>query len=86
MAYQNQYARHLLPVSTSTFDRLKRQGGNMPPIKPIATTIKPGQKVPDSGIYRSTISKVKSTMVKNEPAPPTPRSGEKWKQIVNTNK
>ncbi len=70
-------------MSTS-FLTAVRQGGNMPKhsVKP---TVKPGQKVPDSGIYKSSISGQKSTLVKNEPAPPTPRSGEKWKQIVNTN-
>jgi hypothetical protein len=47
--------------------------------------IKPGQKVQDSGIYQSSKSKIKSTMVKDEPAPPTPKKGETWKQIVNTN-
>ncbi len=56
----------------------KRTGGKPPQIKP-------GQKVPDSGIYRSTVSKHKATMVRDEPAPPTPRPGEKWVQIVDTN-
>lgn len=50
------------------------------------TTVKPGQKVPDSGIYKSNISGQRSTLVKNEPAPPTPRRGERWTQIVDTNK
>ena len=49
-------------------------------------TVKPGQKVPDSGIYKSTKSGTKSTLVKGEPAPPTQKSGEKWKQIIDTNK
>ena len=39
----------------------------------------------DSGIYKSTKSKQKATMVKGEPAPPTPDKGEKWVQIVDTN-
>ncbi len=47
-------------------------------------TIKPGQKVEDSGIYKSTVSHQKSTLVKGEPAPPTPEKGEKWKQVVDT--
>jgi hypothetical protein len=47
--------------------------------------IKPGQKVPDSGIYKSSKSKQKSTMVKDEHAPPTRKKGETWKQVVNTN-
>lgn len=49
-------------------------------------SVKPGQKVPDSGIYKSTNSGVKSTLVRGEPAPPTPKSREKWKQVVDTNK
>lgn len=49
------------------------------------TTVKPGQKVSDSGIYKSTKSKTKATMVEGEPAPPTPKKGEKWVQIVDTN-
>lgn len=52
----------------------------------IKTTVKPGQTVVDSGIYQSTISKQRATMVKGEHAPPTPKAGEKWKQIVDTNK
>jgi hypothetical protein len=48
--------------------------------------VKPGSKIPDSGIYQSTISKTKATCVKGEPAPATPKKGEKWKQIVNTNR
>jgi hypothetical protein len=48
-------------------------------------TVKPGVKVPDSGIYQSTKSKQKTTLVKGEPAPPTPQKGEEWTQIVNTN-
>lgn len=48
-------------------------------------TVKPGAKVPDSGIYKSTKTGSKATMVKGEPAPPTKQSGEKWKQVVDTN-
>ncbi|MBA3632046.1 MAG: YjzC family protein [Acidobacteria bacterium] len=58
----------------------------MPTRQSSRTTVKPGQTVQDSGIYKSTGSGRKSTLVKGEPAPPTPNSGEKWKQIVNTNK
>jgi len=47
--------------------------------------IKPGEKVPDSGIYQSSRNKQKTTLVKGEPAPPTPERGEKWKQVVDTN-
>lgn len=47
--------------------------------------IKPGQRVPDSGAYQSTKSKRRATMVKGEPAPPTPQKGEQWKQVYDTN-
>ena len=48
--------------------------------------VRPGQPVPDSGIYQTDKSGTKATMVKGEPAPPTPKKGETWKQIVDTNK
>lgn len=48
-------------------------------------TVKPGKSVPDSGIYESSKSKTRATMVKDEPAPPTPQKGELWKQVVDTN-
>ena len=48
--------------------------------------VKPGGIVPDSGIYKSTKSNTRATMVKREHAPPTPLKGEKWKQVVDTNK
>lgn len=57
----------------------KKSGGSKPP------PIRPGQSVQDSGIYKSTISHRRATMVKDEPAPPTPQKGEKWRQIVDTN-
>lgn len=55
----------------------------MPSQKPIR--IKPGERVPDSGIYRSSISKRRTTIVKGEPAPPTPEKDEVWEQIIDTN-
>jgi hypothetical protein len=48
-------------------------------------SIKPGQKVPDSGIYQSSKSRQRATMVKGESAPPTPEKGEVWEQIIDTN-
>lgn len=47
-------------------------------------TVGPGQKVPDSGIYKDGSGK-KATMVKGEPAPPTSKPGQKWQQVVDTN-
>ena len=48
-------------------------------------TVRPGKKVQDSGIYRDDSGK-RATMVKGEPAPPTTKPGEKWTQVVDTNK
>jgi len=45
--------------------------------------IKPGQSVKDSGIYSA--GGRRATLVKNEPAPPTPQSGQKWRQVTDTN-
>jgi hypothetical protein len=47
--------------------------------------VKPGGKVPDSGIYRSSKSKRRATMVEGEHAPPTPQKGENWEQVIDTN-
>lgn len=47
-------------------------------------TVKPGETVKDSGIYKDESGK-KATMVKGEPAPPTTKKGQVWKQIVDTN-
>lgn len=49
-------------------------------------TVRPGGSVPDSGIYQSSQTKRRATMVKGEPAPPTPAKGERWTQVVDTNK
>jgi len=49
-------------------------------------TLRPGERVPDSGIYESTKSRRRATLVKGEPAPPTPRKGERWRQRVDTNR
>ena len=56
----------------------KRSGSKLPPIKP-------GQKVPDSGIYKETGGTRRATMVRGEPAPPTTEAGKKWRQVVDTN-
>jgi len=45
--------------------------------------LKPGQSVTDSGIY--SVPGRRSTLVKGEPAPPTPKKGQKWRQVVDTN-
>lgn len=47
-------------------------------------TVGPGQKVPDSGIYRQP-SDGRATMVQGEPAPPTKAPNQKWTQVVDTN-
>ena len=48
-------------------------------------TVRPGEEIPDSGIYQGTKSKQKTTLVEGKTAPPTPQRGEKWQQVVNTN-
>jgi hypothetical protein len=48
-------------------------------------TVPPGGKVPDSGIYQDGSGK-RATMVKGEPAPPTSKAGQTWKQVIDTNK
>lgn len=47
-------------------------------------TVSPGKPVQDSGIYQSSITGRRATMVKGEPAPPTPKKGELWVQIIDT--
>ena len=49
------------------------------------TTVRPGHKVPDSGIYKESNSGRRATLVLGEPAPPTPNKGGIWKQVVATN-
>jgi hypothetical protein len=51
----------------------------------IIMPIKPGEKVPDSGIYQDTKSGERTTLVKVKIAPPTPQPGGKWKEVVDTN-
>ncbi|QJT10373.1 YjzC family protein [Oceanidesulfovibrio marinus] len=46
-------------------------------------TVKPGEIVPDSGIYMDDSGR-KATMVKGEHAPPTSKPGEQWTQVVST--
>jgi hypothetical protein len=48
-------------------------------------TVKLGQRVPDSDIYRDTQSSCRATLVEGEPALPTPKKGSKWRQQVDTN-
>ena len=47
-------------------------------------SVKPGEKTPDSGIYKDPGGK-KTTQVKGKPSPPTSGKGEKHKQNVDTN-
>lgn len=48
------------------------------------TTVKPGEKTKDSGIYKDKSGK-KTTQVKGKTAPPTSRKGQKHEQDVDTN-
>lgn len=47
--------------------------------------IKPGEKAPESGIYKDTKSTQRATLDNREKAPPTPEKGGKWKLEVPTN-
>lgn len=51
----------------------------------VKPTVRPGHKVPDSGIYQDPSGR-RATMVQGEPAPPTTRPNQAWKQVVDTNK
>lgn len=50
-------------------------------------TLRPGQKIPDSGIYRDTSSSVgeRATLVRGKTAPPTERPGGQWREVIDTN-
>jgi len=47
--------------------------------------IKPGEIVPDSGIYEDINTGQRSTLVKGEHAPPTRLPDSAWKQVIDTN-
>jgi hypothetical protein len=47
-------------------------------------TLRPGETVPRSGIYQESRSKRRATLVKGEPAPPTPHKQGQWYQVVDT--
>lgn len=53
--------------------------------KPARPSVRPGQRVPDSGIYQNPATGQRTTIVRNEPAPPTARPGQRWVQVVDTN-
>ena len=49
----------------------------------VKTTFKPGQKSPQSGQYgivgpKGSKTGIERTVVKNEPFPPTPKTGQKY--------
>ena len=48
-------------------------------------SVNPGEKIPDSGIFESSESKERATLVRGKKAPPTPAAGEHWVQVVDTN-
>ncbi|WP_152033152.1 hypothetical protein [Bradyrhizobium sp. DOA9] len=48
-------------------------------------TLRPGEKIRDSGIYRDSSSGERSTLVRGKTAPPTERPGGKWLEVVDTN-
>ncbi|WP_373532533.1 hypothetical protein [Vampirovibrio sp.] len=48
-------------------------------------TVKPGEIVPDSGIYEDMNTGGRATLVKGEHAPPTAKKDSAWKQVIDTN-
>src|SRR5919108_5904495 len=46
--------------------------------------VRPGAKVPRSGIYQDNLSRRRATLVQGEPAPPTPHKASRWQQVVDT--
>jgi hypothetical protein len=50
------------------------------------TTVKPGQDVPRSGQYivKGSSGKKEVTLVKDKPAPPTPKKGQEFKLVDPT--
>lgn len=47
--------------------------------------LKPGEIVPDSGIYEDITTGQRTTLVRGEHAPPTQLKDSGWKQVVDTN-
>src|SRR5438477_3242885 len=56
--------------------------GDRPMLRP--QEVRPGAKVPRSGIYQDSLSQRRATLVKGEPAPPTPHKAGCWRQVVDT--
>jgi hypothetical protein len=48
-------------------------------------TLRPGERVNNSGIYRDPKSGERTTLVQGKTAPPTPERGGKWIEIDPTN-
>lgn len=47
--------------------------------------IRPGEIVPDSGIYEDSADGIRATLVKGEHAPPTRKKHATWRQVIDTN-
>lgn len=47
--------------------------------------LKPGEIVPDSGIYEDMSNGQRATLVKGEHAPPTQQRESAWRQVIDTN-
>jgi len=47
-------------------------------------TLRPGQTVDRSGIYRDTKSGENTTLVRGKTAPPTPEHGGQWREIKDS--
>ena len=50
----------------------------------MARTLKPGRPAPVSGQYRIGGTRIERTVVKSEPLPPTPKSGQGYTLVDKT--
>jgi len=50
--------------------------------KRVRLTLKPGDTVENSGLYRSDISKTRAKLVAGDFAPPAPLKNERWHRIA----
>jgi hypothetical protein len=60
-------------------------GGRQMTIRGTKITVRPGEIVPDSGIYEEIDTGQRATLVKGEHAPPTQNKNSAWKQVIDTN-
>jgi hypothetical protein len=67
------------------YGAINKQGGGFMKSSANEIVIRPGEIVPDSGIYEDTTTGLRATLVKGEHAPPTSSQGSAWRQVIDTN-